>query len=319
MSTTTEISQDDPFSFVIQLNTEDERRGYHRRNEDGEVQRPDVLDDICQGLMLQARIDRIVHGTEKEGGNPATLVVFGFRFHGLDEERRFKQAIITITFIDEKKRPKADPEVIALWPNGDFTLGDVTEIDVETMIGGEASAEIGAEGGPAKAGTKAAKQWEKRKSFKVQDRSSLKGSIFLDAKVRDYGKNNAIKLTLNENTTAGSALVTDFRAVVLLRRPQKPKAVAAEDSDDCFLGTVKMTAKAHFGYNAIRGLRDLLGFPPKNDPVKFQPGVQWLRGPTLGHILEERLAVPIDEGNLNAARLDELVGVLGTTVIATSH
>ncbi|KAG5745485.1 hypothetical protein H9Q70_011828 [Fusarium xylarioides] len=318
MSTKTEIVQNDPFSFILQLNTEDERRGYHRRNEEGEIQRPDVLDDICRGLMLQVRIDRIVHGTENERGNPATLVVFGFRFHGLDEERRFKQATITITFVDQKKRPKADPEVIALWPNGDFTLGDVTEIDVETMIGGEASAEVGAEGSPAKAGTKAAMQWEKRKSFKVQDRSSLKGSIFLDTKVRDYGKNNAIKLTLNENTTAGSGLVTDFRAVVLLRRPQRPKIEAVED-DDCFLGTVKMTAKAHFGYNTIRGLRDLSGFAPKNDPVKFQPGVQWLREPTLDHILEKRLAVPIDEGSLNAARLDELVGVLGTTVIATSH
>src|SRR5271155_2060105 len=112
MASTTE--EKDEFSFGIQLNTVAEDRDYHRKNYDDEIQRPDVIDDICKGLLLQARIDRIVHGHETENGNPATLVVFGFRFHGIDENRRFRQAIITILFQDEMKRTEADPEVIAL-------------------------------------------------------------------------------------------------------------------------------------------------------------------------------------------------------------
>ena len=88
----------DEFSFNIQLNTDAEDRGYHRRNDGDEIQRPDIVDDICKGLLLQARVDRILHGYETEKGNPATLVVFGFRFHAIDKSRRFRQAIITILF-----------------------------------------------------------------------------------------------------------------------------------------------------------------------------------------------------------------------------
>ncbi|KAJ3547132.1 hypothetical protein NM208_g1667 [Fusarium decemcellulare] len=318
MSTTNELPEKDPFSFNIQLNTNEDLRDYHRKNEEGQIQRPDIVDDICRGLLLQARIDRIVHGTENAGGNPATLVVFGFRFHGIDENRRFKQAIITITFGDEKKRTKADPEVIALWPNGDFTLGETIDIDIETTAAGEVAAEVAAEAGAAKAGIQSAMQWERKKSYRVKDRSSLKGSIILDTKVREYGANNAIRLTINENTTAATGLVTDLRAVVLLRRPRKEQVVTTNPDDDCFIGTVKMTAKGHFAYNAIRGLRDLSGFAPANDPVKFKPGVQYLRPPTLSRFLETRLAVDIDENNLNTAELDDLVGVLSTTVLATS-
>lgn len=119
----------DLFSFEVQLNTEDAGREFHRYNDGDEIQRPDVVDDCCSNLLLMARIDRIIHGNETENGSPATLVIFGFRFHGISEMRRFKRAIITITFRDEQKRSgAADPEVIALWPNGDFTLGEPTVV-----------------------------------------------------------------------------------------------------------------------------------------------------------------------------------------------
>jgi hypothetical protein len=303
MASTTE--EKDEFSFGIQLNTVAEDRDYHRKNYGDEIQRPDVIDDICKGLLLQARIDRIVHGHETENGNPATLVVFGFRFHGIDENRRFRQAIITIVFQDEMKRTEADPEVIALWPNGDFTLGETTPIDVEDTIGGEAGGNVG---GP-QGGGQATLNWERKRSYKKSDRATLTGSIMLDMSVRDYGPNNAVRLTINENATATSGLVTDLRAAVLLRR---------KNDTDRFLAFVKIKAKGNFFYNTVRGLRDLSGNSPPNDPVIFKPGVQYLRPATLARFMEIKLAEKIDDKDLNAARLDDLAGVLATTVLGTS-
>jgi hypothetical protein len=289
----------DPFSFNIQLNTDEEYCGF---------QRPDVVDDYCLDLLLQGRIDRIVHGHETKDGNPATLIVFGFRFHGIDKNRRFKRAIVTILFQDERKRNRADPEVIALWPNGDFTLGEPTGITVDDTVGGDAGLNL-TSGTIVQGGGNASRKWEQKKSYKKTDRASLTGSIILDTSIRESGKNNAVRLTINEDTTATSGLVTDFRAAVLLRR---------KNDTDNFLGTVKIKAEANILYNAIRGLRDISGFSPGNDPVKFKPSQQYLREATLSRFLKDKLAEHIDDENLNTAKLDGLAGVLGTTALATS-
>jgi len=305
---TSATEEKDPFSFNIQLNTDGEDRGFHRKNDGDEIQRPDVIDDCCLDLLLQGRIDRIVHGHETKDGNPATLIVFGFRFHGIDKNRRFQRAIVTILFQDERKRNKADPEVIAMWPNGDFTLGEPTEINKEDTIGGDIGLNLTG-GTVVQAGVNASRKWEQKKSYKKTDRASLTGSVILDTTVRESGKNNAVRLTINEDTTATSGLVTDFRAAVLLRR---------KNDTDNFMGTIKIKARANFLYNAIRGLRDISGLSPANDPVKFKPGHQYLREATLNRFLEDKLAEQIDEDNLNMAKLDGLAGVLGSTALSTS-
>lgn len=304
-------AEKDEFSFGIQLNTDAEDRGYHQKNDGDEIQRPNVVDDICKGLLLQARIDRIVHGYETGKGEkgkpptPTTLVVFGFRFHGIDQNRRFRQATVTILFQDEMKSTRADPEVIALWPNGDFTLGETTPIGVEDTIGGEAGGNVE---GPL-GGGQATLKWEKKQDYRRSDRASLTGSITLDMNVREYGPNNAVRLTINENATATSGIVTDFRAAVLLRR---------KNDKDRFLTFVKIKAKGNFSYNTVRGLRDLSGNSPPNDPVIFQPGIPYLRPPTLAPDMESKLAEEIDEENLTTTRLEEIADVLTTTVLGTS-
>lgn len=137
----------------------------------------------------------------------------------------------------------------------------------------------------------------------------MTGSIILDQKIRNTGRNNAVRLTISENTTTRSGIITDSRAAVLLRR---------KNVVDRFAATVKIKAKAHFLYNAIKGLRDISGFSPGNDPVIFVPGQLYLRQTTMAGPLETKLDVEVDEKNLNAARLDDLLGVLGTTVVSVS-
>ncbi|KAJ0374621.1 hypothetical protein COL26b_007087 [Colletotrichum chrysophilum] len=295
-----------PFSWDFQLDTKEAGREFHRRNDGREIQRPDIVDDCCRGLLLQARIDRIIHGHELNGTGPATLIIFGFRFHGLDEDRRFKQARIIITFQDEEKQHGNDPEVITLWPNGNFTLGEPLEVEVEESSGGEAGVNVTG-GAGIQGGGQVLRRWERKIGFKKSiDKISLTGSIMLDTDIREYGRNNAIRITISESKIASPGIVTDLRAAVLLRR---------QSLDDTFLGTIKMKADAHFAYNALRGARAIFGGSPHNDPIIFKPGVQYLRPKTLSGVLEDKLAEQVDERNLGGVAIEGLAGVLGSTVL----
>jgi hypothetical protein len=302
-----ETMKTDPYAFDIQLDTSIEDRNFHQRNKKGQIQRPDVLDDICRGLLVQARIDRIVHGTETKDGTPATLVVFGFRFHGINMKRRFREATITIVFQDKEKKEDADPTVICLWPNGDYTLGKPTDIEAEDKTGGE----VGGNAGPTSTygGASAKLTWERKRNWRKTERASLTGSIFLDMNVRNSGPANAVKLSISEDGMAKTGLVTDFRAAVLLRR---------KNDEDSFTARLKIGASAHFFYNLVKGLRDVSGLSPANDPVTFKPGKenQYIRPPTLARYLEDKLAENVDEDRLNEGKLDALAGVLGSTVLA---
>ena len=291
------MDEGDDYSFTVFLNTDAEDRSYHNRNDGDEVQRPNIIDDICRDLLIQAQIDRIVHGCEKEDGEPATLAVFGFRFHGLNEKRRFRQAIITILFQDEIKRARADPEVIGLWPNGDFTLGETTHVEIEDTHGGE----VGGNVGIPQAGGQITGKWERKRSYQKTDRATLTGSIILDMTIRDYGPRNAVRLTIKENATASSGLVTDCKVAVLLRR---------NNDTDRFQAFVKIKAKGDFLYDSVRGLRDLSGNSPANDPVTFKPGIQYQRPGTWAETVEEK--------KLNTEQLDSQVGGLVATVLHTT-
>ncbi|EGX52376.1 hypothetical protein AOL_s00043g165 [Orbilia oligospora ATCC 24927] len=296
------MAEKEDYTFQIQLNTEVQEIGFHSKNDGDEIQRPDIVDDICRGLLIQARIDRIIHGTETENGSPATLVVFGFRFHGLGKRRRLQSATIEILFQDLGRRRGCDPEVISLWPNGEFTLSE-TAVSIQNIQSAETGIGIEAMGAT---GTMAVKL-EQQESYETSDKSIVVGSIILDKQVRNYGPKNAIRLTLEENKTNKTGVITDLRSVVLLKRHH----------NDIFEAFVKVKATGSFSYNAVRGLRNLVRMSPDNDPVRFEPGKQYLRTASLADPMEARLGADIDSQNLSKVRLDKLGAVLGTTVVTT--
>ncbi|KAF2655728.1 hypothetical protein K491DRAFT_579803, partial [Lophiostoma macrostomum CBS 122681] len=293
------------FTFDIQLNTEeDPLQGFRQSNHGNEIQRPNIIDECCKGLIIQARIDRIVHGLQNRC-DPATLIVFGFRFHGLDNKRRFKQAAIALLFEDERERLEFGPEVNALWPNGDFTLGQTTEINVETTKSVDSGLNLTG-GAGVQAGGHATVNWERKTAYKKTDRSSMTGTIFFDDRVQGRGPYNAVRLTIKENTAVESGVVTDLRAVVLLKR---------RNDRDRFTVKVTVEAKAHFLYNAIRGVREIVGAMPSADPVIFKPGTQYLRSSMGMNILGAHLGDEIDENDLREDHLGNLGGVLTSTVL----
>lgn len=292
---------DQSFETTVQLIAEQDDRNYCQRDAPNEKQRPNIVNDFCQGLLLQARIDRIVHGRESKEGPPATLVVFSFRFHGLDDRRRVRQASITILFEDEKKRgADSDPVVTGLWPDGDFTLGTETTVNVEDTKGLEAGFNIG----QSDLGANVIGKWERKENFQRPARASLTGSKMLDMDVREFGPDNAVRLTIKENPNSTSGVVTNLGAAVLLRR---------QNESDRFVASVKIRAKGNFTYNTVRGLRNLLGYTPANGPVTFYPGLQYLRSLSKG-----ALAEPICEEELNEVALDELASAISSTVLVTN-
>jgi hypothetical protein len=233
------------------------------------------------------------------------LIVFGFRFHGIGKRRRFREVAITVVFQDKEKEEDSDPIVASLWPNGDFTLGERTDINTENKQGGEVTGNVGAPYG----GGSTRWFWERSKGYVKTDRASLTGSVMLDMSVRDSGPPNAVILTLSENETVNSGLVSDFRAAVLLFR---------QSDADQFTAKVKINATADFRYNLVKGMREIIGQSPANDPIHFMPSPehQYTRTATLGPYLEDKLAEQVDESNLSASVLPRLAGVLGATTLA---
>jgi hypothetical protein len=221
----------------------------------------DIVTDALAGFLVKARLERVIHGQESEDGKPASLIVFGFRFHGINKRRRFRSVVINIRFQHEKDLMKSDPEVVALWPDGDFTLSKSTASVQDTK-----SIEGAIKGGSSFAGASTTGKWERQANYQTDDRATLVGSTFLDMTVRKAGKDNAILLSLYEDESANSGIISDLRTAVLLRR----------NSDaDKFLAFISIKATADFKYNFLKGIRDLTGNTPPNKPVVFEPGVQY--------------------------------------------
>lgn len=93
------------------------------------------------------------------------------------------------------------------------------------------------------AGLIAKRTWERKKTYRKSERASLTGSIFLNDRIRNSGPSNAILLTINENESAQSGIITDFRVAVLLRRASVT---------DGFTAAVRADAKAHFSYGSCQ-------------------------------------------------------------------
>ncbi|KAK6501367.1 hypothetical protein TWF481_009209 [Arthrobotrys musiformis] len=281
----------DQYQFDITLGRDGGDFRFHTRNDGQQIQRANIIDDVCRGLHIQAQIDRIIHGMSTESGDPATLIVFGFRFNGFDDDRRFRSANINILFQDfEKRRPHEgnfyDPEVIALWPEDTLQFSQ-TAVAVQNVKAVEVGADAGAMGFSAGVGFTR----EKQTNFQRTDKSTIRGAICLDMETRNFGPDNSIQLWLRENKAEQSGVANHVRAVVLLKR---------KNMIDHFTASVKVDVSADVLYNTKRTMRKLLGGTGGNDPVVFKPGVQYLRpsielDPEAGY-----LAAEIDKDNLGA-------------------
>lgn len=290
--------QTSPEHFSIQLTPaySQTQARFHTLNQGDEIQRENITDDTTSGLLIQADLEKVIHGDECPGGAAATLIVLLFRFHGINRRRRFREVQVTIHFEDEKEPLLHDPEVIAIWPDREYTLNEGTPVTVEETRSLEGGASAGAMGSEATAAGK----WEVKTTAEKVEWAVLAGSRIRMG--RNYGKRNAVSLSLYENKSQRSGVVRDFRAAVLLR---------LHDDTDRFVGHFSINALADLRYSAARGLHELLG-DRKNDPVIFKKGVQFY-----GPAGQEGSAQTISDKDLRSVDLRQLGDAVSMTKLNT--
>ncbi|KAK5989097.1 hypothetical protein PT974_10595 [Cladobotryum mycophilum] len=284
---------DQPNTLILQLYTIQDESSYHLKNEPGEIQRLNVIDDLCAGLLLQSHLLGVVHGRLSPGGDPATLVIMSFEFQGQDQARRFQHAEIKVRFADEKQPLDADPEVHSLWPEGDFSFSE-SQATVSQTLGSEVNAS-GQAVGFLSVGL--AGNWARTIEGTRTDRASLKGARRIEE--REWGKKNVVRLVIHENETQKSGIPSRVSAAMLLRRK--------ENSESRFVAYVEVNAKAGKRYQAAKALRKVRGATPLNDPVIFDPASSNSSG-----ILRD-----IHSDDLGAVGLESLAQVISTTMLST--
>ncbi|KAI1735035.1 hypothetical protein F4680DRAFT_453430 [Xylaria scruposa] len=215
------------------------------------MQRAHILGDDTSKLLVKVDLYTVIHG--KNSNVPATLIVLIFRFIGAGLERCFRRVQISIRLQDEMKRSTRDPEVVGLWPQGDYTLNTTENSREETT-----STSVSPEFADIKGGSSA---WVREclNAQQTKDRTYLVGTKRIEG--RNYGKRNSIRVNLFENSTQKSGIVTELQTAILLNRR----------SDDRFLAYVMVDATADFTYAAKRAMGRILQTSIFNDPIVFDP------------------------------------------------
>ncbi|KAJ5693000.1 hypothetical protein N7462_002423 [Penicillium macrosclerotiorum] len=275
--------------LTIPLLPEQDGAGYHTRNGPGELQRPTIIDDLCAGLLLQVELQGAVHGTLSRGGDPATLLVVKFYFQGRTEKRRFRSAEIKIRFADEQQPLQEDPEVLALWPEGDFTFNE-SQVDLSDSKSGGANLSGGA--GAFQMGLNGT--WTRTQGRQLKERASINGARRIEG--RDWGARNVVRLILDENRGQEGGIVSTLSTAILVKRKYATQR---------FIAQIEVTAQADMKYATASKIRELSGKTPLNDPVVFDPKC------------EPTIAAVEDASNLAAESLESLASIISTTVLST--
>ncbi|KAJ5509678.1 hypothetical protein N7527_011821 [Penicillium freii] len=132
---------------ILLLPQGDEGSGFRTQNVGNQKARR-VLVDRGDTLVARSSIVTIDHGTltpdneeTNELGEPATLLVFEFRFICHKQSRRFCNAKITLTFDDASGNARNQPEIHRMWPEGAFALNKKTTTrNVKHTVSGGLSA-----------------------------------------------------------------------------------------------------------------------------------------------------------------------------------
>ncbi|KAF8544886.1 hypothetical protein BDD12DRAFT_813776 [Trichophaea hybrida] len=243
------------FQFVIPLfPVGDDGSAFRLRNiPGGEMQRPHVI-QYGSELAVHADIFNVKHGTFTPGGDPATLVVFDFRFVGSESHgRRFRKAIIDVRFApwDRPVGSENDPEVSSIAPLGFCAWNPSTE-EKETKLSFTVSANTG-----GLVGMGIGSSWETTKKMTKEKRTTLFGSMRIEGK-RDYGTQNTAKWLINENEIESHGIPSHLRTAILVKLKGKEK----------FQAIIEINAEVDILYGAKKRIDELFG-KHVVDPVYF--------------------------------------------------
>lgn len=287
---------------ILLLPQGDEGSAFRTKNVDGQLARR-VLVDRGDALVTRASLIAINHGTltpdnEETGelGEPATLLVFEFRFLCLRQSRRFCHARVTLIFEDASGNPGNQPEVHRMCPEGAFALNKgTTTRNVKHGVHSGLTAGLG-----GIAGGDLGYEWAMESTHNKAHYTSLLGTRRMIDR-NNMGRDNAVIWALDEDKQTHAGIPSLFRAAVLLRRV-----------DDV---PFRFTIKVHTEVDFIGTLRSLVGLERSDpvDPVEIGPGtdLKALRITSLG-------SSGIDLANLDIVDLKQQADVVLATELNVS-
>jgi hypothetical protein len=231
----------------------DEQSTYRTQNDPSRPhQRTNIIERKGFVDVRCAAVD-VVHGFLEPDGDPATLLVYDFRFDPRKRARRILEAHMSFTYVSADSAVAADPVVLKIAPRGRMTLVPTTQKET-TIHGGKAKAGGGVLGATVGGTIK----WEKSVSHETNDATTVVGSI--DLVGRSFGESNGASWSLLENKSVETGVPALVRTAVLLRRA---------DADTEFHAPFKIRAHA----DLRSSLERVFGKTPKDDPILYDPSL----------------------------------------------
>lgn len=268
--------------------------GFKFRNAPRELQRPDVL-ERGSSLSVSGNLLSVVHGYEKDGKSPATLVIVEFEFAGGTQEQRFISATLTFTFSSHSKKLSRGPEVVKIAPRKKFSL-DPVGIEEGTKHGTTIGASLSSPApAPVTATATGQVSRETTKASTRQSGGTVEGIIRISnhfLRIKDTAK-----FYLNENHSQPNGISTCIQTAVLIKRKDDRK----------FKGMIDVSVKVEASLGeAIRHSRIGRFLGTGVDPIVFDPTLPALGKPE-----------GVDNNDLGNVDLNKLWGVDSWTVLNT--
>ncbi|OTA62827.1 hypothetical protein K449DRAFT_382122 [Hypoxylon sp. EC38] len=248
----------------------DGQGGYFRvrmANRPGEINRPVMVNRGDKFQVLADLLD-VAHGTTKDGGDDATLIIANFSFLP-SSERRFKNAQITWTFISDD--PAIEVEVANIAPVGSWSLVPTTRADERSIMG---KVDVGPSAGPV-----AANGGAEYTMKQTQDRdfhTEVTGSRRVHE--RDTGGPDTARWNLRENPTQETGIARSLQVGLLLKRTVLPGMVPQSSPPPTFRGTLEVVAEKDWWSQRASEVKRVWKKTETDDAIVFRPGEDRVSG-----------------------------------------
>lgn len=183
-----------------------------------------IVEDFCAGLYVQIEVTDVVRGHLTPDGEKGTLVLMTNRFNGLTGGRRLREVEMIINFYDAAGTALYNPDVVKLWPDGEYIYRESeVHVDETTSVTGGAGAGAGYAGASLNANISAT--WERKTSTTQKGRARMTGVTWRGpaSKIR-----NGIRLFIQENAEQKDGIVSEVHTSVLLRHRDPDRGLKAD-------------------------------------------------------------------------------------------
>ncbi|ETS73384.1 hypothetical protein PFICI_14989 [Pestalotiopsis fici W106-1] len=257
-------SQTDFERFVFDLDGDGQGGFYRARmaNTPGEINRRVMINRGDKFQVLADLLD-VVHGTQNENGDDATLIIASFYFLPT-RERRFKRAQITWTFTSDD--PAVDVEVTKISPMSTWSLVPTQRTDEKSVT---RKAEIGSSAGPATASGSG--EWSLTQTQVSNFHTEVTGAMRVYE--RDTGGFDTARWDLGENEAQKTGIARMLQVGVLIKRTMLPGMTPKSGEVPTFRGALEVVVEKDWWSQRTSEVRRVWKKTEKEDAIVFRPGV----------------------------------------------